>query len=48
MPTRIELSDELVERLDVHLENDETYEELIEELLNIYESTRFVQEGYSE
>lgn len=48
MPHEIELSDELIERLDIHLEEGETYEELIEELLNIYESTRFLQEGYSE
>ncbi|WP_199268397.1 DUF7557 family protein [Halomarina oriensis] len=48
MVTTIELPDELVDRLDTHLENDETRVELIEELLNIYESTRFVQEGYSE
>jgi hypothetical protein len=48
MPTILELPDELVERMDTHLEDDESHEELIEELLNIYESTRFVQEGYSE
>lgn len=48
MPTSIDLPDELVDRLDGHLEDDETRAELIEELLNIYESTRFVQEGYSE
>lgn len=48
MTTTVELPDELRARLDNHLEEDETYAELIEELLNIYESTRFVQEGYSE
>jgi hypothetical protein len=48
MPTTVVLPDDIVERLDSHLEDDETREELIEELLNIYESTRFVQEGYSE
>ncbi|MFC5969742.1 hypothetical protein ACFPYI_00215 [Halomarina salina] len=48
MPTTIELPDDLAERLAVHLEEDETYAELVEELLNIYEGTRFVQEGYSE
>jgi hypothetical protein len=48
MPTTVVLPDDVVERLDGHLEDDETREELIEELLNIYESTRFVQEGYSE
>jgi predicted CopG family antitoxin len=44
----IEISDDLRERLDRHLEDDESYAELIEELVNIYESSRFVQEGYSE
>ncbi|WP_254538062.1 DUF7557 family protein [Halomarina litorea] len=48
MPLTLTLSDEIRDRLDTHLEEDETYEELIEELLNIYESTRFVQEGFSE
>ncbi|MFD1512661.1 DUF7557 family protein [Halomarina rubra] len=48
MTTTVELPDDLVARLDTHLEDDETYPELIEELVNIYESTRFVQEGYSE
>ena len=48
MSTTIEISDDLRRRLDDHLEDDESYEELIEELLNIYESSRFVQEGYSE
>jgi hypothetical protein len=48
MPTTLELPDELIERMETHLEADESYEELVEELLNIYESTRFVQEGYSE
>ncbi len=48
MPLTLTLSDEIRDRLEAHLEEDETYEELIEELLNIYESTRFVQEGYSE
>lgn len=48
MPLTLTLSDEVRDRLEAHLEEDETYEELIEELLNIYESTRFVQEGFSE
>ena len=34
---QIELSDETVERLDGLRENDESYDELITELLNIYE-----------
>lgn len=48
MSHTIEISDDLRERLDRHLEDDESYAELIEELVNIYESSRFVQEGYSE
>jgi hypothetical protein len=48
MGVTIELDDELAERIDSHLEDDETYEEFVEELLNIYESSRFVREGYSE
>jgi hypothetical protein len=47
MGVTIELDDELAERIDSHLEDDETYEEFVEELLNIYESSRFVREGYS-
>ncbi len=49
MSTTIELRDDLAERLEAHLEEDETYEELIEELLNVYETEgAFLQEGYSE
>ncbi|MFP4590660.1 MAG: hypothetical protein ACLFMX_02070 [Halobacteriales archaeon] len=48
MSHTIEIDDDLHERLSHHLEDDQTVEELIEELLSIYESTRFVQEGYSE
>lgn len=48
MVHEIRISDDLKERLDRHLEEGETHEELIEELVNIYESSRFVQEGYSE
>lgn len=48
MAFTVELPDELRDRLDAHLEEDETYAELVEELLNIYESSRFVREGYSE
>lgn len=46
MPQTIELSDDLVERLDGHLEEEQTYEELIEELVNIYEQEgRFSDSG---
>ncbi|WP_435333714.1 DUF7557 family protein [Haloarchaeobius sp. TZWWS8] len=48
MSHTVELDGELYARLKTHLEEDETIPELIEELVNIYESTRFVQEGYSE
>jgi len=49
MTATIELSDELTDRLDQHLADDETYEELIAELLSMYETEGvFLQEGYSE
>ena len=42
----IELDDDLVERMNGHLEDDETLEEFIEELVTIYEQEgRFRQEG---
>ncbi len=45
----LELDDELAGRIETHMEEDETHEEFIEELLSIYESGgRFLQEGYSE
>ncbi|MDY6765452.1 MAG: hypothetical protein SV377_07210 [Halobacteria archaeon] len=49
MSYEIEISEETKERLDTHLEEGQTYEELIEELLNIYESEgSLLYEGYSE
>lgn len=49
MSYELEISEELKERLDTHLEEGQTYEELIEELLNIYESEgSMLYEGYSE
>jgi predicted transcriptional regulator len=49
MTYELEISDELKERLDSHLEEDETHEELIAELLSMYETEgAFLQEGYSE
>ncbi len=49
MPYTLEISDELRERLDRHTEEDQTYEELIEELVSMYETEgAFLQEGYSE
>jgi len=45
----LEISDELKDRLDKHLEEDETPEEFIEELVSMYETEgTFLQEGYSE
>ncbi len=49
MTYTLEISDELKERIDGHLEEDETHEEFIEELLSVYETEgAFLQEGYSE
>jgi hypothetical protein len=46
MSRTIELDDDLAERLEEHLEDDETVEEFIEELLNIYEQEgRFSDPG---
>lgn len=46
MAETIELSDELVERLETHCEEDETIEEFIAELVNIYEQEeRFSDPG---
>lgn len=49
MTATLEISDELKERLNVHCEEGQTCEELIEELVAIYETEgEFLQEGYSE
>lgn len=46
MVRTIELSDDLVERMEGHLDEDETLEEFIEELVGIYEQEgRFLHEG---
>lgn len=46
MTKTIEISDELAERIEPYLEDDETIEEFIEELISIYEQEgRFLQEG---
>ncbi len=46
MGQTIELSDELIERIEGHLEDDETIAEFVEELVSIYEQEgRFLQEG---
>jgi len=49
MTTTIELDDDLADRLESHLEEGETIPELVEELVNVYETEgAFLQEGYSE
>lgn len=46
MAQTIDLSEELGARLEAHLEEDETVEEFIEELVNIYEQEeRFTDSG---
>lgn len=45
----LEIPDELHARLDRLREDDETYVELLEELVSVYETDgAFLQEGYSE
>lgn len=49
MSTTIEISDDLRARLENHLDEDETLEAFIAELLSMYETEgTFLQEGYSE
>jgi hypothetical protein len=49
MTTTIEIDDDLAERMEAHLEEDESMAELVEELVNMYETEgAFLQEGYSE
>lgn len=49
MSHTIEISDDLKARIDNYLEEDESYEEFIEELVTIYETEgAFLQEGYTE
>jgi len=49
MTTTIEIDDDLAERMKGHLEDDESLAELVEELVNVYETEgAFLQEGYSE
>ncbi|WP_254763710.1 DUF7557 family protein [Natrinema marinum] len=46
MTRTIELDDELAQRIEGHLEDDETIEEFVAELVAIYEQEgRFLQEG---
>ncbi|WP_171052375.1 hypothetical protein [Haloterrigena sp. H1] len=49
MTQTLEISDDLMDRLESHCEEDESPEELIEELVSVYETEgTFLQEGYSE
>lgn len=49
MSYTLEIDDELEERIERHLEEDETPEEFISELISVYETEgSFLQEGYSE
>jgi hypothetical protein len=49
MVETIEISTDLKERLERHADEGETIEELLEELVTIYETEgTFLQEGYSE
>jgi len=49
MTHTLEISDELKEKFDSHVEEDETYEEFIAELISMYEAEgTLLQEGYSE
>ncbi|MFB6267611.1 MAG: hypothetical protein ABEI31_08125 [Halodesulfurarchaeum sp.] len=49
MGVSIELDEELYERMEAHLEEGETMEEFIQELVSMYETEgAFIQEGYSE
>lgn len=49
MTQTIEIDDDLMGRLESLAEEEETVEELIEELVNMYETEgAFLREGYSE
>jgi hypothetical protein len=49
MPHTLEIDDDLKTRLERHLEEDETIEEFVEELVSMYETEgAFLREGYSE
>ncbi|MFC7138180.1 hypothetical protein ACFQRB_20275 [Halobaculum litoreum] len=46
MPRTVEISDDLAERIEGHLEDDETIAEFFEGFVSIYEQEgRFLQEG---
>jgi hypothetical protein len=48
MSPTIEISQELKDRIDRHLDEDDTYETFLEDLVSHYEvEGRFLREGYS-
>ncbi|ELZ18837.1 hypothetical protein C478_00105 [Natrinema thermotolerans DSM 11552] len=49
MTQTLKIGDDLAERLESHCEEGQSPEELIEELVSMYETEgAFLQEGYSE
>ncbi|WP_175607190.1 DUF7557 family protein [Natrinema saccharevitans] len=49
MTRTLEIGDDLAERIESHCEEGQSPEELIEELVSMYETEgAFLQEGYSE
>ena len=49
MTPTIEVSQETLEQLDSHRENEESYDDLVHELVTIYEQQgAFTREGYTE
>jgi hypothetical protein len=49
MTPTIEVSEQTMDELQSHREGEETYDELVQELLHVYEQQgAFVREGYSE
>lgn len=49
MTHTLEISDDLMDRIDSHREEGQSHEEFVEELVSIYETEgTFIQEGYTE
>lgn len=49
MAPTLSVSEETLEELDSHREQDESYDELLQELVRMYEQqAAFTREGYSE
>jgi ferritin-like metal-binding protein YciE len=48
MAHTIEISEDLNQRIDQHLQEDGSYAEFVEELVSVFETeVAFLQEGYS-